>query len=195
MGSPSTHQITKLLRDWSGGDPSALDQLTPLVYEELRRLAAAYLRRERPDHTLQATALIHEAYLRLIDQKDQRWENRAHFFGIAAHLMRLILVDHARVHRAAKRGFGESPLPLEEALVMSVDRTEELLALEEALTALAAFDERKCRMIELRFFGGLGPEETAKVLGVSVPTVHRELKLAKAWLRRQLTSPEKTAEM
>ena len=187
--------VTQLLRQWSQGDNSALEQLTPIVYQELRRLADSYMRRERPDHTLQATALIHEAYLRLVDQSQPPWQNRAHFFGVAAHLMRLILVDHARSHRAAKRGSGSRNISLDEALVLSDDRTEDLLALEEALCALAKFDERKCRIVEMRFFSGLSPEETADALGISAPTVHRELRLAKAWLHSQLSLEKKAGSL
>jgi len=185
-------EITQLLRNWSEGDQSALRQLTPIVYEELHRLADSYMRRERQGHTLQTTALIHEAYLRLIDQNDPHWQNRTHFFGVAAHLMRLILVDHARMHRAAKRGCGDRKVSLDEAPVFSDDHTEELLALEEALGALAQFDARKCQIVEMRFFSGLGPEEIAQAMGISVPTVHRELRLAKAWLYSQL-NPETQA--
>lgn len=177
-----------MLREWSGGDPVALERLMPTVYNELRRLADCYLRRERPDHTLQATALIHEAYLRLAGQEKQNWENRSHFFGVAAHLMRLILIDCARAHKAGKRGAGQADVPLEEAVAGADNRLEELLALDEALRALAEFDERKSRIVELRYFGGFGPEEIAEILNVSAPTVHRETKLAKAWLRRQLTT-------
>lgn len=177
--------VTLLLRRWSQGDRKALDLLSPLVYQELHQLAQDYLRSERPGHTLQPTALIHEAYLRLMGQ-EQAFEGRRHFYGVAAHLMRMILVDHARANRADKRGGGRAAIALDETVGVSEDRFEELLDLEDALTELATFDERKCQMIEMRFFAGLGPDEIAEILHVSAPTVFRELKLAKAWLRRRL---------
>ena len=160
-----------------------------MVYQELRRLANSYLRRERPDHTLQATALIHEAYLRLVDQEQPEWISRSQFFSFAAHLMRQILVDHARSHNAEKRWGAGERVPLEETLVFVPERGADLLALDEALTALAAFDERKARTLELRFFGGMSIEEIARVLGVSVRTVDREMRLARAWLYQALTAP------
>ena len=186
MTDPTIHSVTKLLADWKGGDAAALDRLTPLVYRELRRLADSYLRRERADHTLQPTALIHEAYLRLVDQSLPQWQNRAHFYGIAARLMRQILVDHARGRAAAKRGNAEDRLPLDEAAVFSKDRPDSLVALDDALIALAELDERKCRVIELRYFGGLSAEETAEALGISLATVGRELRMAEAWLHREM---------
>jgi RNA polymerase sigma factor (TIGR02999 family) len=170
------------LKEWSSGDSSALDQLMPIVYAELRAVAARYLRRERQDHTLQATALVNEAYLRLIDQKQVQWQNRAHFLGVAAQMMRRILVDHAKSHHRAKRGGGARKVSLDEAMAFSNERADELVELDEALTALAAFDERKCRVVEMRYFGGLNVEETAEVLQVSLITVARDWKLAKAWL-------------
>jgi len=184
---PSTQDVTQLLLEWSHGDRGALEKLMPLVYDELRRLANDYLRRQRPNHTLQATALVHEAYLRLVDQTNVRWQNRAHFFGIAANLMRNILVDYARSHHAAKRGGGQRNLPLAEAAAPSQERAVDLVALDDALTTLVAIDPRQSRMIELRFFGGLSMEEIAEVLGVSSITVKREWCMAKAWLRRELT--------
>ena len=183
---PSTHDVTRILRAWSDGDRRALDELIPIVYEELRRQAARYLRRERPDHTLQTTALIHEAYVRLVDQKDVRWQNRAHFFGVAAQLMRRILVDHARKDQALKRGGPAVALPLEEAAAVSGGPDMNLVALDEALTKLAAVDERKGRVVELKYFGGLTAEEAAEVLGVSEATVRHDWGLAKAWLRREI---------
>ena len=189
MDSPSK-EVTQLLLDWKQGNHTALDQLTPLVYQELRRLAQSYLRRERSDHTLQATALIHEAYVRLVDQGQPAWESRIHFFGIAAQLMRQILVDHARSNRAAKRGGGAPKLSLNEALVFSHEKSRTLVDLDDALRELAGFDERKSRIVELRYFGGLSIEEIGEAMGISVATVGRELRLASAWLRRAMTSGE-----
>jgi len=183
-------QVTQLLVEWSHGDQAALDQLIPLVNDELRRLASRYLRREHPGHMLQTSALVNEAYLRLIDQAQVEWQNRAHFFGIAAELMRRILVDHARRHTRAKRGGGALQVSLDEAALVTRERAAELVALDEALMELAALDPRKSRIVELRFFGGLGLEETAAVLGVSSPTVQREWRTAKAWLHRTLSRNE-----
>ena len=183
---PASQDLTRLLVDWSNGDPAALDQLLPLVNDELRRLARGYMRRESPGHTLQTSALVNEAYLRLIDQKHVQWQNRAHFFGIAAQLMRRILIDHARSHQYAKRGRGAVKVSLDEAAAVTEARAAELLAVDEALEKLTAMDARKGRIVELRFFGGLTEEETADVLGVSVPTVQREWRAAKAWLHRML---------
>lgn len=180
------NEVTQLLIDWRKGDQGAFDQLAPLIYQELHKIAGGYLSRERSGHTIQPTALIHEAYLRLVAQQMPEWQNRKHFFGVAAQLMRQILVDHARSHATSKRGAGEQNLPLEEALVYSTERPGDLVALDDALTGLAAFDQRKSRMVELRFFGGLSLEETAEVVGVSVPTVVREMRLAQAWLHREM---------
>src|SRR5262245_52319374 len=179
-------EVTQMLLAWGDGDPHALDTLLPLTYEELRRLARRYLQRERPEHTLQPTALVHEAYLRLVDQKEVRWQNRAHFLGIAAEAMRRILVEHARAHRRAKRGGGPRRVSLEDTVGLSNERGLDLVALDDALASLAALDPRKSRVVELRFFGGLTTEETAQVLGVSTATVERELYVAKLWLRRAL---------
>jgi RNA polymerase sigma factor (TIGR02999 family) len=184
-GTPA--DITGMLQSWNRGDTRAFQWLMPVVYSELRRLADGYLRRERPDHTLQATALIHEAWLRLAVQHGVEWESRSHFFGVAAHLMRLILTDHARARQAAKRGGGGQRVDLDESSLASANRLEDLLALEEALTLLETFDERRCRILEMRFYGGMGPREVAEALGISEPTVRRELRLARAWLRQQLT--------
>jgi RNA polymerase sigma factor (TIGR02999 family) len=178
--------VTQLLLDWSNGDKEALAELMPLVYAELRRLAGGYLRREPRPHTLQATALVHEAYLQLIDQRNVRWQNRAHFFGIAATLMRRILVEHARRHQALKRGNAESKLSLDEAIGFSKESDVDLLALDDALTSLAAMDPQKSRIVELRFFGGLTVEETAEVLNVAPITIHRAWRIIKAWLRQQM---------
>ena len=168
------------------GDDGALGELLPLVYAELRRLAAGYLRRERPGHTLQPTALVNEAYLRLVDQTQVRWQNRAHFLGVAAQMMRRILVDHARGQRAEKRGGEIQKLSLDENIDVSGERAADLVALDEALKRLAELDPQKSRIVELRFFGGLSVEETAEVLGVSAPTVKRQWRMAKAWLYGQV---------
>ncbi len=175
-----------MLLDWRSGNEAVLDQLMPVLYEELRRLAESHLRRERPDHTLQPTALIHEAYLRLVDRDHPEWQSRVHFFGVTSRLMRQILIEHARRHNAAKRGGNQQKVSLDEAVVYSENRAAEFVALDEALNLMATFDERKVRVIELRFFGGLGVEETAQALGISVATVRREMRLAEAWLRREL---------
>ena len=187
MTEPSSRDITQMLIDWSEGDREALDRLIPVVYTELRRQAARHLRRERPGHTLQTTDLIHETYLRLVDQREVRWQNRAHFFAVAARLMRRILVDHARRRRRAKRGGPDARLPLEEALVIAAEKSDvDLLALDEALERLAAVNARQSRIVELRFFSGLSIEETAEVLGVSRTTVKDDWSVAKAWLYREL---------
>jgi RNA polymerase sigma factor (TIGR02999 family) len=179
-------QISQLLAAWGSGDQRALDELTPLVYEELRRLAHYYMSRERPGHTLQTTALVNEAYMRLVDQEETHWQNRAHFFGIAAQLMRRILVDHARSHARAKRGGGARNEPLNEAAVLSPERGADVVALDDALKRLAEIDPRKCQVVELRYFGGLTVEETAEVLKVSPITVKRDWSVAKAWLHREI---------
>jgi RNA polymerase sigma-70 factor, ECF subfamily len=183
--TPPQADVTSLLVASSQGDEEALNKLLPLVYAELRKLAGRYLRRERPDHSLQATALVHEAYIRLIDQ-EVSWQNRAHFFGVAAEMMRRILIDYARKHQASKRGSGAVKLGLDEALYMADEKAAELVALDDALKALAAFDEQKSKIVELRFFGGLSIEETAAVLGLSTATVVRQWKLAKAWLYHEV---------
>jgi RNA polymerase sigma factor (TIGR02999 family) len=186
MSSLPPHEMSRLLAAWSDGDREALDRLYPLVAAELHRLARGDMRRGRPDHTQQTTALVNEAYLKQIDQRDVRWQNRAHFFGIAAQIMRRILIDHARKHAYAKRGGGAVHVPLEEAAVLTPARAAELVALDEALTALAEVDERKGRVVELRYFGGLSVEETAEVLGISADTVTRDWRRAKAFLRREM---------
>jgi RNA polymerase sigma factor (TIGR02999 family) len=184
--TPSSPNVTRLLVAWGDGDRAALDELMPLVYEELRRLAHQYMSRERPGHTLQTSGLVNEAYLRLVDQKDVRWRNRAHFFGIAAQMMRRILVDYARKRRYQKRGGDARRVPLNEAAVVSEERASEVVALDEALRALAEIDPRKSQVVELKFFGGLSIEEAAEVLSVSPGTIMRDWTLAKAWLRRDL---------
>ena len=186
MATPTPGEVTRILRAWGNGDQQALDKLIPVVYSELRRLAGRYLRRERPDHTLQATALVHEAYLRLVDQRRVSWQNRAHFFGVAAQLMRRILVDHARRRLAAKRGGPVLRIRFEPGDVDSEDRLEDVVAVDAALDQLAAMDPRQGRVVELRFFSGLTIEETAAVLGVSAATVKREWSIAKAWLSREV---------
>ena len=183
----SQHGITQLLTRWNNGDDSALDTLMPIVYSELRRLAGHYLRRERQNHTLQATALVNEAYLKLVDQKSARWQNRAQFFGIAAQLMRRILVDHARQHNAAKRGGSDQQrLSITSAGDLTAKPDLDVLALHEALEELTAIDPQQGRIVELKFFGGLSIEETAEVLGIGHATVERDWKMARAWLRRKL---------
>jgi RNA polymerase sigma factor (TIGR02999 family) len=176
-----------MLLAWSAGDRGALDRLLPLVYSELRRLARCYMRRERPGHTLQTTALVNEAYLRLIDARQVQWQNRAHFLGIAAQLMRRILVDFARERKYQKRGGGALRVSFQERLAISPAQDEEVMALDEALSALAQVDERKSRVVEMRFFGGLNEQEIATALGVSEETVRRDWRLAKAWLLRRLS--------
>ena len=178
--------VTDLLAAWSRGDHAALDRLMPLVERELQLLAHRYLRREHAGHTLQTTALVNEAYLRLVGQRDPRWQNRAHFFGIAASMMRRILIDHARKVAYAKRGGGAPKISFDETCVMAPERSAELVALDDALQALAAVDERKARVVELRYFAGLSVEESAEVLGVHPDTVTREWRRAKAFLRREL---------
>src|SRR5262244_4069730 len=181
------NQVTQLLVDWNQGSATALDQLMPLVYQELRKLAGGYLRSERQDHTLEPTALLHEAYIRMVDQEMPEWQNRAHFFGVAARLMRQILVDHARTNKASKRGAELRKISLDDAPpVYGPESKAGILSLDEALTRLAAFDERKARVIEMRAFGGMSVEDAAVALGVSAPTVKRDLRLAQAWLRREL---------
>jgi RNA polymerase sigma factor (TIGR02999 family) len=190
MSEPIAQEITKLLRAWSDGDRAALDRLAPLVYAELHRLASACMQGERDGHVLQSTALINEAWLRLIDWRHARWQNRAHFFGVAAQIMRRILVDFARERVATKRGGSAQHVALEEAVLVSTNRGAEIIALDEALNTLAEFDERKSRSVEMRFFGGLGVEETAAVLKVSPRTVKREWNLARAWLYRELSNED-----
>ena len=178
--------ITQLLREWSGGDSSAADRLIPLVYTELRRLADSYMRRERSAHTLQPTALIHDAYLRLVQQNQPEWQSRSHFFRFAAHLMRQVLVDHARSAKAAKRGGQLQFIPVEGMDVSSQEDLVELLSVDEALNKLASFDERKARILEFKFFGGMTDQEVADALDTSLRTVERELRLAKAWMSETL---------
>jgi RNA polymerase sigma factor (TIGR02999 family) len=185
--TPSSQNITRLLLDWRNGDQSALDRLMPLVYEELRRMANHYMRNERRGHTLQTSALVNEAYLRLVDHENIEWQNRAHFFGVAAQAMRRILVDYARTRNYQKRGGGAQQVSLDEAMTLAGDRAAELIALDDALRELAKMDERKSRVVELRYFGGLSLEETAEALGVSIPTVTRDWNTAKAWLMREIS--------
>jgi len=184
--SSSETGVTDLLVNWGKGDKEALNKLMPLVYDELHKLASRYLRRERPDHTLQTTALVHEAYLKLVDQRKANWENRVQFFAVAAQLMRRILVDYARGHRASKRGGDLCKLSLDEGLVSSEEKGAELLALDEALGKLAVLDSQQSRVVELRVFAGLTLEETAQALNISPRTVRREWGMAKAWLHREI---------
>jgi len=184
---PSAHEVTRLLQAWSEGEQSALERLVPLVYHELHRLARHYMAGQRPGHTLQTTALLNEAYLRLVDSPNLGWQNRAHFFAVSAQVMRCILVDWARSRQALKRGGEGRPVPLEEALVVADAPGVDFVALDDALKALAALDPRKCEVVELRFFGGLSVEETAEVLKVSPETIMRDWKSAKKWLRRELS--------
>lgn len=186
MQAQSPKEITQLLVAWSDGDESALDHLAPLIHSELHRLAHHYMSRERPGHLLQTSALVNEAYVRLIDWKNVRWQNRAHFFGVAAQLMRRILVDFARERQYLKRGGGALQVSLSEAAFLTVQRSTDFVALDEALTALAEIDRRKVRVVELRFFAGLSVEEVAEVLKVSKETVMRDWRLAKVWLLREL---------
>jgi RNA polymerase sigma-70 factor, ECF subfamily len=184
----SPDRITQLLIAWSNGDQVARDELMSIVYRELHRLAHHYMKRESPGHPLQTSALVNEAYLKMVDQRDVHWRNRAHFFGIAAQMMRRILVDYARSRSYAKRGGGAREMSLDEALILSDERSAEIVALDETLERLAQLDERKSQIVELRFFGGLSIEETAEVLTVSPGTVMRDWTLAKAWLRREMST-------
>ena len=185
-GEPEASDVSTLLRAWSDGDQSALKGLTPIVYDELHRLAHRYLDRERPGHTLQTTALVNEAYIRLVDYKRMQWQNRAHFLAVSAQVMRRILVDHARGHNV-KRGAGVQHVSLDEGAVVGGDQASDLVALDDAMNALARLDPRKVQIIEMRFFGGLSVEETAEVLKVSPATVRRDWSIAKFWLYRELS--------
>ena len=189
MSAEQQQDVTRLLQQWRGGNREALDQLMPIVYNELRRLAARCLQSERAGHTLRATALVHEAYIRLMDA-DIGWQDRAHFYAVAARVVRRILVEYARTHCRQKRGGGEPSIPLDEAVIVGPEAASVVLDLDEALQRLAVVDERKSDIIQLLFFGGLTYDETATALDISPATVHRELKLAKAWLHRELTGSE-----
>lgn len=184
----ASHSVTQLLERWNSGDREALDKLMPLIYEELRRMAQRYMRQQNPDHTLQTTALIHEAYLRMVKQKEKHFENRAHFFGVAAQAMRHILVDYARARGTSKRGGGTRPISLEEAALVTQERAAELVAFDDALKELERLSHRQSRVVELRYFGGLSVEETASVLEVSPETVMRDWSMAKTWLHRALSA-------
>ena len=186
MTRPSPHDVTQLLQAWSSGDQGALEKIVPLVYDQLHQLARHYMAGERPGHLLQTSALVNEAYLRLIDAGQVNWQNRAHFFAISAQLMRRILVEFARSRQRQKRGAGMAPMPWDEALMVSREPSADLVALDDALKALADIDPRKCRVLGLRFFGGLSVEETAEVLDISPQSVMRDWKLARAWLVREL---------
>lgn len=187
--SPDRQDVTRLLQQWRGGNHEALDELMPVVYDELRRLAKRCLYSERPGHTLRATALVHEAYLRLMDA-DIGWQDRAHFYAVAARVLRRILVEYARAHGRQKRGGGEEPVPLDEAMVVGPEASSTVLELDDALQRLSTLDPRKAEIIQLLFFGGLTYEEAAAALDISPATVHRELKLAKAWLHRELAESQ-----
>jgi RNA polymerase sigma-70 factor, ECF subfamily len=193
VGAVPPEELTVLLAEWRAGNQAAFDRLLPVVYEELRRLASAYMRAERPDHLLQTTALVHEAYLRLVDQPEASYETRNHFFAMAAQVMRHVLVDYARARSRAKRGGGAPPLPLEDVAVISEERADEVIAVDSALEGLMAFDLRKGRIFELRHFGGLSVDEAAEVLKVSPATVARDWRMAKAWLRRAIASESQRA--
>ena len=191
--SPSERQlVTRLLKDWGSGNKAALDELMPLVYQQLRKLASICLNAERPDHTLRATALVHEAYIRLVDA-DVDWQDRVHFFAVSARMLRRVLVDHARVHHRQKRGGGAETVSLDEAVMIGPQTASEIVSLDEALQRLAAHDRRKSEIIELLCFGGLTYDEAAAALKISPATVHRELRMAKAWLRRELTQDSASA--
>ncbi len=192
MAHPPPSQVTKLLQGWRAGDPRALDALLPLVYDELRRLAHYHLRNERPNHTLQSTALVHEAYFRLVGQDFPEWKSRAHFFAIAAQLMRQILVDYARRQRASKRGGGICMLPLDDAVALPQSKDVDVLALDDALNALAELDPRQTRVVELRFFAGLSLEEISEVTGIATATVQRDWTAARAWLYREISRRART---
>lgn len=194
ISSPTRQEVTQILIDWSKGDRAAADRLMPFIYDELRQIARGYLQGERADHTLQATGLVHEAYIRLVDQTATTWQNRAHFFGVAAGVMRRVLVDHARRHRAGKRGGRLDKLQFDEALVPAVERGVDLVALDDALKDLAIRDPRQSQIVELRFFGGLTTEEAAEVIDVSARTIKREWRRAKAWLRREIVGEAKGAD-
>jgi RNA polymerase sigma-70 factor, ECF subfamily len=187
MGAPSAHEVTQLLRAWSAGDQDALAKLTPLVYRELHRAAKRYMARQQPDHTLQATALVNEVYLRLVAFKEVNWEDRAHFFAVCAQLMRRVLTDWARRQRYLKRGKEARHVPLDEALILSPERGPDLVALDDALKSLSEVDRRKCQVVELRYYGGLSVDETAGVLKVSPETVMRDWRMAKLWLLREMS--------
>src|SRR5215469_4613733 len=181
-----THEVTFLLAEWAKGNEQALERLTPLVYKRLRKLAAGYLRKERQGHTLQPTALVHEAYLRLVDQTSPNWQSRAHFYGVAARLMRQILVDHARLKQARKRGRSKVRVSLDQVPRLQKEQSADLITLDISLNALEKIDARKCKVVELRYFGGLSLEEVAHALNISLITVRRDLKMAEAWLQREM---------
>lgn len=192
-GGELQHEVTRILHDWSRGDANAAERLMPFVYDELRRLARGFLFRERGSHTLQPTALVNEAYLRLVDQTSVNWQNRAHFYGIASSMMRRVLIDHARAHATEKRGGAAVHLSLNDLQIPLEQRASDFVALDEALERLTQFDERKCRVVEMRFFGGLKDEEIAEVLGVTTRTVLRDWKMARLWLYRELSQEQPPA--
>ena len=191
MDPASSHELTELLRGWNDGDQKVLERIVELAYPELRKIARRCLRRERPEHTIQATALVHEAYLRLFDIWQVRWQDRGHFFAIIAKVMRRILIEYARAQGCSKRGGGRRRVNLDEALVISAESDPEIVRLDEALEKLAGFDSRKAQVVEMRYFGGLTSDEVASVLGISRQSVNRDWSLAKAWLVREMTRPER----
>ncbi|MEP6975678.1 MAG: sigma-70 family RNA polymerase sigma factor [Spartobacteria bacterium] len=196
MAPPTSREaVTQVLLEWNLKGSDAAERLMPLVYDELRRLARHYLQKERSDHTLQATGLVHEAYLRMVDQTSTTWQNRAQFFGVAAQIMRRVLVDHARAHQAVKRGGVREKLEFDESLAPADERTVDLVALDDALQDLVTFDPRKSRIVEMRFFGGLTMEEIGEVLSISPRTIRREWRVAKAWLRREIMKGETDAAL
>lgn len=190
MSNGPQHEVTQILHDWSSGDAQAQERLMPFVYDELRRLARSFLSRERGDHTLQPTALVNEAYVRLVDQTRVSWQNRAHFYGIAASMMRRVLIDHARARATGKRGGGAIRLSIDDLQVPIEERAASFIDLDEALKTLEQMDERKCKVVEMRFFGGLSDEEIAEVLGVTTRTVLRDWKKARLWLYRELSQQQ-----
>ncbi|MDQ3546551.1 MAG: sigma-70 family RNA polymerase sigma factor [Verrucomicrobiota bacterium] len=194
ISAPTRQEVTQVLIDWSKGDRGAAERLMPLIYDELRQIARGYLRRERADHTLQATGLVHEAYLRLVDQTGASWQNRAQFFGVAASVMRRVLVDHARRHRAEKRGGNWEKVEFDDALAAGLPRSLDLVALDDALQELARVDPRQSQVVELRFFGGLTTEEAGEVLEVSPRTIKREWRRARAWLYREMMRGEESPD-
>lgn len=187
LSHESQHEVTAILHDWNEGDPNAPERLMSLVYDEMRRLARTFLSKERDSHTLQPTALVNEAYLRLVDQTRVNWQNRAHFYGIASRMMRRVLIDHARAHATEKRGGGTIRLSIDDVQVSLEERATSFVALDEAMKRLEQIDERKCKVVEMRFFGGLSDEEIAEVLGVTTRTVLRDWKTARLWLYRELS--------
>jgi RNA polymerase sigma factor (TIGR02999 family) len=188
----SPNEVTQLLQNWKNGDKTALDKLMPVVYDELRRIASRFLKQQRPNHTLQTTALVHEAYVRLVGKQDMEWQNRAHFFGVAARMMRFILMDYALAQQTEKRGGGNLKLSLDEAMTLPEKNELDVAALNDSLNTLAEVDERRSQIVELKFFSGLSNEEVAEVMGISLATVNREWRMARAWLQSELSKSDDT---